>query len=997
MQKIYRWIIGKSIRRQLVLGVAMVHLLLMTIFVYDLTQRQKLFLIEKANIETLSQITILASSSKEYLRTHDLIGLQEVLETFSEDQSISYAMIMTPEGRVVSHSNKNKIGLYLQDSASLSFLQGPQRITKLVSSEEEIEIVAPIFENKTFLGWARIAHNLSIEKIHIEYVNRQGLLYTLAAILIGTLFAFGLSHVVLRQLNLLLSGAERLGNHQLNEPIPIVTDNEVGVVSKAFNEAMLKIEQQNNLIRKGEEKYHFISERANDLIYIYRFIPTEGFDYVSPSSIKINGYSPEEHYADPDIVSKVVHPDDLQLINSTLKNKIIKNPLELRWIKKDGAIIWIEQNVVSIYNDRGELIAVQGIVRDITERKHSEEILRESELRFKQVSEGARELIWEVDRSGKYTYISPMVKELLGYEEKEILGIKYFYDFFDPEKREVLKQGAFEAFARKENFKNFINDSIHKDGRKVILSTTGFPILDKNNNLIGYRGVDVDITERMRGEMLLRNSEERYRTLIEHSPICIHEIDLQGKLSSMNKAGLKMMGVKDEGAIQGMPYLDAVGNEDKERISELLKAALKGKDSVFEFKASNGLLFSSSFVPIKRLDGKVERIMGMTDDITERKRVENALRKSEAIHKAFFENSMDAVVLGYPDGTVFAANLAACILFGTTEEQICKLGRKTLIDQTDPRLWAYVKERDETGKSQTEVTMIKVDGTKFEADLRTSMYSDSLGKKMVCVIMRDLTERKHAEEEIRHLNAELERRVIQRTAQLEAANKELEAFSYSVSHDLRAPLRHVNGYVDLFNKHFSGSLPEKGKHYLDTIADSARQMGTLIDDLLQFSRTSRSEMVESNVDMNEMAQDVLKFLQHEYSNRTIEWNVSSLPRVLCDKAMVKLVWINLLQNAVKFTKTREHARIEIGSVVEDTEYIFYVRDNGVGFDMKYVQKLFGVFQRLHSHADFEGTGIGLANVRRIVLRHGGRTWAEAELNKGATFYFTMPKQKEMKS
>jgi light-regulated signal transduction histidine kinase (bacteriophytochrome) len=266
----------------------------------------------------------------------------------------------------------------------------------------------------------------------------------------------------------------------------------------------------------------------------------------------------------------------------------------------------------------------------------------------------------------------------------------------------------------------------------------------------------------------------------------------------------------------------------------------------------------------------------------------------------------------------------------------------------------------------------------------------------VVVVSRDITSRKKIEEEIRRLNAELEDRVVKRTAQFEAANKELEAFSYSVSHDLRAPLRHASGYVDLLMKRCKSDLSEKGQHYLNSIADSVHQMGMLIDDLLQFSRAGRTEMRQSNWDMNEIVEEVLESLHPDISNRTIEWIIVKLPSVFCDKAMLKLVWINLLSNAVKFTRTRERARIEIGVYGENAEFVFFLRDNGVGFDMQYAQKLFGVFQRLHSMEEFEGTGIGLANVRRIISRHGGRTWAEGELDKGATFYFTLPNHKEEK-
>jgi light-regulated signal transduction histidine kinase (bacteriophytochrome) len=226
------------------------------------------------------------------------------------------------------------------------------------------------------------------------------------------------------------------------------------------------------------------------------------------------------------------------------------------------------------------------------------------------------------------------------------------------------------------------------------------------------------------------------------------------------------------------------------------------------------------------------------------------------------------------------------------------------------------------------------------------------------------------------------------------ANKELETFSYSVSHDLRAPLRHINGYVDLLLDRYYDSLDEKARHYLDTIADSSRQMGTLIDDLLQFSRIGRQEKRLADFDMNIIVNEVIDSIKQDIHERNIEWRIATLPLVYADKAMLQIVWTNLLSNAVKFTRTREMTLIEIKVLDENDAFIFSVHDNGVGFDMQYGHKLFGVFQRLHTTAEFEGTGIGLANVQHIIFRHGGRIWAEAEQDKGATFYFSLPKNKE---
>jgi light-regulated signal transduction histidine kinase (bacteriophytochrome) len=225
-------------------------------------------------------------------------------------------------------------------------------------------------------------------------------------------------------------------------------------------------------------------------------------------------------------------------------------------------------------------------------------------------------------------------------------------------------------------------------------------------------------------------------------------------------------------------------------------------------------------------------------------------------------------------------------------------------------------------------------------------------------------------------------------------NKELEAFSYSVSHDLRAPLRHIDGFTDLLKKQAAAQLDEKAVRYLNTISESAKRMGCLIDDLLMFSRVGRDDMCKIPVDTNQLVQEVLADLRPDTEHRDIAWTIASLPPVAADRPMLRQVFANLIGNAVKYTRRREHATIEIGCYGSHEESVIFVRDNGAGFDMQYVNKLFGVFQRLHSAAEFEGTGIGLANVRRIMTRHGGRVWAEGAVGQGAAFYVSLPKRQE---
>ncbi|HTB85781.1 MAG TPA: response regulator [Candidatus Sulfotelmatobacter sp.] len=243
---------------------------------------------------------------------------------------------------------------------------------------------------------------------------------------------------------------------------------------------------------------------------------------------------------------------------------------------------------------------------------------------------------------------------------------------------------------------------------------------------------------------------------------------------------------------------------------------------------------------------------------------------------------------------------------------------------------------------------------------------------------------------LRQENAALQSRVQERTDQLEAANKELEAFSYSVSHDLRAPLRHIGGFAEVLEQSET-SLSEKGKRHLALIISSAKHMGQLIDDLLDFSRNSRAEIRRTEVNLDQLLERVIQEARPETEGRNIAWKISPLPRVWGDQSLLQQVFTNLILNAIKYSRSRAPAEIEVGCTHETAaETVIFFRDNGVGFDMKYADKLFGVFQRLHRQDEFEGTGIGLANVRRIIARHGGRTWAEGKVDGGATFYFTLP-------
>jgi PAS domain S-box-containing protein len=400
---------------------------------------------------------------------------------------------------------------------------------------------------------------------------------------------------------------------------------------------------------------------------------------------------------------------------------------------------------------------------------------------------------------------------------------------------------------------------------------------------------------------------------------------------------------------------------------------------------------------VKDQEGKVVRMMASILDISERKDMEIRLRASEELYRSLVELSPDLIAIHCEGKWVFMNATGARLLGGSAPSEF--IGKEVL-DIVHPDYREIVRERVHhlTGEKQStpirEQQLIRVDGTALDVEGAgvPIVYN---GKPAAQVFIRDISEKKRTEKKIQLLNEELEQKVLDRTAALKAALEELESFSYSVSHDLRAPLRHVQGFVEMLSREVGDTLSAKGRHYMRIISDSSREMGVLIDDLLAFSRMGQTQMTQVRVNLNDLLEEVRRQCEGDCQGRNIAWKIPPLPLVVGDPAMLKLVLTNLLANALKFTRPRNPAEIEIGTAGEENGHlIFFVHDNGVGFDQHYAHKLFGVFQRLHSSDTFEGTGIGLANVRRIITRHGGRTWAEGRLDEGATFYFSLPSEEE---
>ncbi len=517
--------------------------------------------------------------------------------------------------------------------------------------------------------------------------------------------------------------------------------------------------------------------------------------------------------------------------------------------------------------------------------------------------------------------------------------------------------------------------------------------------MIAVAGV---ITERVIGDhervaVALRTSEERFRALADAIPQLCWTANADGWIFWYNQRWYDFTGATPE-EMEGWGWQSV---HDPATLPTVLegwnKAIAAGEpfEMVFPLRAADGAFhpFLTRVMPVRDSTGKVGRWFGTNTDITEQRQIEEALAQNqERLRMAqqvarigtFVWNLQTGVsqltpeleaMYGLPPGG-FAAGRR------TWQDLICPEDRDQGV--------RYVQEVMETGSFEAEWRVVWPDGTTRWLFGRAWVSKDDTGKPLRLMgANTDVTERKLAELEVSRLNAELEQRVRQRTLELEASNRELEAFAYSVSHDLRAPLRGIDGWSLALLEDYSDSLDGSGRQYLNRVRAETQRMGTLIDDLLQLSRVSRGEMKLDQVDITGLANLIVDRLRDAQPERSIEFTIEPGLVAFGDARLLEIALTNLLGNAVKFTGTQNPALIEFGKIEKEGEMAFYVRDNGAGFDMAYAGNLFGAFQRLHKVTEFPGTGIGLATVQRIVRRHGGRVWADARVNRGATFCFTL--------
>jgi hypothetical protein len=495
----------------------------------------------------------------------------------------------------------------------------------------------------------------------------------------------------------------------------------------------------------------------------------------------------------------------------------------------------------------------------------------------------------------------------------------------------------------------------------------------------------------------LREVVDLKAALDEHAIVAI--TDPQGKITYVNDKFCAISKYTREELLGQDHRIINSGHHPKEFIRDLWATIGRGRvwHGEIRNRAKDGSHYwvDTTIVPFLNDQGKPRQYVAIRADITERKRAEEKLREStkEVVDLKAALDEHAIVAITDPQGKITYVNDKFCAISKYTREELLGQDHRIINSGHHPKefirdLWATIgRGRVWHGEIQNRAK----DGSYYWVDTTIVPFLNDQGKPRQYVAIRaDITERKRAEEAVRKLNAELEQRVAERTAELETANREMEAFSYSVSHDLRAPLRGIDGFARILQEDYSGKLDAEGRRLLGIVCSEAHRMGRLIDNLLDFSRLGRQQMAATTIDMHSLARDVFEELTRMEQGPTPHLQLGRLPPARGDRAMVRQVFFNLLGNAIKFTSRVAAARIEVSGSISDGMAAYQVRDNGAGFDEQFKDKLFRVFQRLHAENEYEGTGVGLALVQRIVHRHGGRVWAEGRPAAGATFHFTLP-------
>ncbi|MCF8090126.1 MAG: PAS domain S-box protein, partial [Desulfotignum sp.] len=599
---------------------------------------------------------------------------------------------------------------------------------------------------------------------------------------------------------------------------------------------------------------------------------------------------------------------------------------------------------------------------------------------------------------GSYTYVSPKVTDILGYAPSELLN-KMPFDFMDDHEATRIKQQFDQAVENKGAIEGLENTYFHKDGRKVVLETSGVPVIEADGRLKGYRGMDRDITARRKTESELRNREATLNSIFRAAPIGIGMV-ADRILTWVNDNMIEMTGYAHKDLIGSSARMLYPDQEEFDRVGQEKYAQIETKgtgtvETRWQTKEGNVIDVLLSSTPLNLSDWS-QGVTFTALDITARKQSEKQLIDSERNYREIFDAANDVVMIhDKTSGEIVDANSKASDLYGYEPSELYGMTVESMSQGEPPFTMVeaaeWIKKTVEEGPQVFEWMARDKKGNAFwvEVSLKNALIG---GKDRLLAVIRDIRQRKAADKEIAEYREHLEELVDRRAAEIKAKNKELETFTYSVSHDLKAPLRGIDGYSRLLAEEYADKLDEEGLFFLNNVRQGATQMNKLIEDLLAYSRMERKDLHLTAIDLNSLIENLVNQRTHDMEQCRIKVTVD-LPfqTIESDPETLRQVLANYLDNAIKYTKKDTPGTVTIGGRQDDDYWTVWVKDTGIGFDPKYLDRIFEIFQRLHRVEEYPGTGVGLAIVRKAVERIGGRVRADSTPGKGATFYLDIPK------
>ncbi len=735
-------------------------------------------------------------------------------------------------------------------------------------------------------------------------------------------------------------------------------------------------------LRESEEKFRKIYEDGPlGMVIVGKDLK---FIITNTTFCTMFGYSEQElqHLT----FKELTHPDyvenDVANVKKLMHGEMPVYKINKKYIRKDGKVMWGSATVSANFNSEGTFLYLFAMIEDITERMRAEEVVRISEARLARGEIVSNSGNWEIDLVKKIVFASAGARRIYGLDGEE-WTLDVVQNIPLPEYREKMDKALNDLIVKQIPYD--MEFEIHNVQTQELRDIHSIAEYDKEKKVIF--GVIQDITDRKR-------IEDEINLYFNVSLDLLSIANFEGYFTRINPTWGQVLGWTNN-ELKEKPFLDFVHNDDKENTLRVVAELQQGKTVVgFDnrYRAKDGTYRWLSWNAYAMPDRDV--IMAVARDITERKISEEILRSSEERIRSAIESANDSVYDWNLITKIGNTRILSLLGYQAKDYSVTYEAFMDLIHNDDlARIEAYdeLYLHDPRKQYDIEFRMKTADGSYRWIRSRGKIvdFTDDGQPARMTGIHTDIHERKRHEEEIKALNAELEKRVTERTAELTAYTHELEAFSYSVSHDLRTPLRSINGFSRVLYDDYASLLDESGRDYLSRIMSATQRMGILIDDLLNLSRVTRYELKRELVDLTGIAYQIVNELKAADPDRTVTISIADGITGNGDQHMLNIVMQNLIGNAWKFTMKKTKGHIEIGVRNKEGKTIYHIKDNGAGFDMTYYKKLFGVFERLHSTGEFPGTGIGLAIVHRIILRHGGKIWAEAKPDEGATFYFTL--------